>query len=299
MKTKSTLIVTGASGQLGRRVVELLAESGAGRVVAVTRTPEKLADLAPKGVTARPGDFDNPAGLKAAFAGGERLLLISTDAVDRPGRRVEQHARAIEAAKQAGIAHVVYTSIAHADTSTLRVAQDHLATERALRASGLGFTFLRNNLYMESALLMLLGLPQAIATGTLAAATGNGAAAFITRENCARAAAAALAGATEASRALEITGPAAVTAADVARLAGAVTGKPVRFVNIAPEELKAGLLKANLPEPVADLVVDFQRGIATGQLGPASGDFMALTGHGAISVEDYLRANRELLLRGT
>jgi NAD(P)H dehydrogenase (quinone) len=146
---------------------------------------------------------------------------------------------------------------------------------------------------------MQLSLPRAIATGTPAAATRNGAASLVTREDCARAAATALTLRPGKFRALEIMGSGAITAADAARLGSMIIGKPVRFVNVAPEELKVGLLKANLPELVADIVVAFHREIATRQLGPASGDFTALTGRAITSVKDYLHANRELLLRGT
>ncbi|MEO7911055.1 MAG: NAD(P)H-binding protein, partial [Roseiflexaceae bacterium] len=108
---RRTLLVTGASGQLGQRVIELLIEANAGHIIAATRTPEKLAHLAARDVEVRQADFDDPSSLAAAFAGVERLLLISTDVVDGTDRRIVQHRNAVSAAAQAGVTHVVYTSL--------------------------------------------------------------------------------------------------------------------------------------------------------------------------------------------
>src|SRR2546425_1240518 len=139
------VFLTGASGRLGRRVVELLADSRADRIVATTRNPDKLADLAKRGVVVRRADFDDPASLARAFAGADRLLLVSTDAIDATGRRNEQHRAAIDAAKAAGVAHVAYTSCADPDPRFM-VAADHWATEQVLAASGLGWTALRHKI---------------------------------------------------------------------------------------------------------------------------------------------------------
>jgi NAD(P)H dehydrogenase (quinone) len=235
--------------------------------------------------------------LAKAFAEAERLLLISTDAVGQLGRRLEQHQVAIAAAKQAGVKHVVYTSIAGADASKMPLAYDHLGTENALKASGLGWTLLRNNLYVESALFNLMQLPQAIASGKLVTATGDGGAAFITREDCARAAAAALMAATQESRTLEIAGPAAVTGKEIAQLASDITGRKVAFESIPAAALKAGLAQHGLPQPIVDLVVDFHTSIANRELASISPDFKALTGQPAGSVAAFLQANKQSLLQ--
>src|SRR5690606_13304042 len=198
---KPTLLVTGASGQLGRLAVQFLLESYDGTIVAATRTPEKLADLSQR-VVVRQADFEDPASLASAFAGVDRLLLISTDAVDVPGRRLNQHRNAIKAAEQAGVKHVVYTSIINpGPDSPAFVAPDHRGTEEALSASSLGWTSLRENIYMD---MLLMSVSQALQSGKLVNAIGDGKAAYITREDVAHASAAALIAPFEGRRTLEI-----------------------------------------------------------------------------------------------
>lgn len=290
-----TLLVTGASGGLGRRVLELLLEAGEQHIIATTRTPEKLADFAARGVTVRAADFDQPESLAAAFAGADRLLLISTDALGYPGHRLSQHQNAVKAAEAAGVKHVVYTSVASASAdSPLAVAPDHYGTEQALEASGLGYTALRNNLYME---LLLRSLPRAIATGQLIAAAGDGKAAYVTREDCARAAAAALRADFEGRRALEISGPTSVSQAELAAIAQDLSGKPVQYVAIPLSALIDGMVQqGGLPRPIAEMIASFDAGIAAGVLDTAPGAFESLTGKPAQSVADFLTAHREALL---
>ncbi|ARA94938.1 NAD(P)-dependent oxidoreductase [Rhodothermaceae bacterium RA] len=289
----ATLLVTGASGHLGRRVVELLLEARPSSLIATTRHPDRLEDLARRGVDVRAADFDRPETLPAAFAGAERLLLISTDTVDRPGRRAEQHRRAIEAAVQAGVRHIVYTSLfGVAPDSPVLIAGDHLQTEQALEASGVGFTALRNNLYTD---LLLMSLPPAVASGTLYAAAGDGGAAYVTREDCARAAAAALASDFEGSRRLEITGPGVVTYHDLAALASELSGRPVTYVPVDPEGYVAGAVAAGLPEPVARLMASFDVAMQQGRFGPATDAVRTLTGQDPTSVQAFLEAHRAAL----
>ena len=169
--SRPTLLVTGASGHLGRQVVELLLDTHAGHIIATTRNPEKLADLAARGVEVRGADFDDPESLPAAFAGAERLLLISTDAADGTDRRARQHIHAVKAAEQAGVAHVLYTSLINpGPESPILIAPDHAATEQALAESALDWTVLRNNMYTD---YLLQSLPQAVASGKLTAAAGR------------------------------------------------------------------------------------------------------------------------------
>lgn len=292
--TRQTLLVTGASGHLGRRVIEHLLEAKAGPIIATTRSPEKLADLAARGVEVREADFDNPASLAAAFAGADRLLLISTDVLDGTDRRIRQHQNAVAAAERAGVSHVLYTSIVNpAPGNPAAVAPDHYATEQALAASSLDWTILRNNIYSE---MFLMSLPRALATGQLVAATGSGGAAYITREDCARAAAAALAAPTTGRTALDITGPAVVTYAELAQILGAIGGRPVTYVPVEPEAMVAGMVAGGLPEPVARLLVSFDIAVAQGALAVASSSVADLTGQAPQSVADFLSANREALL---
>jgi len=289
------LLVTGGSGHLARRVIELLLEAKAGPLATTTRNPAKLADMAAKGVRVRRASFDGRIeALAEAFEGAERLLLISTDALDRVGRRAEQHLRALDAAKRAGVKHVLYTSVAHPEPPTpLLLAADHWATEQAIAKSGLGWTLLRNNLYAE---FLLQIIPQAVARGQLVAAAAEAGAAFVTREDCARAAAAALASNETANRTFEITGPAVVTFREVAKVASELTGRVVTYTPVEPAVLRSGLVGTGIPEPIADLLVSFHVAIAQGKLGPATPAVQQLTGRAPTSVADFLTQQRSLLV---
>jgi NAD(P)H dehydrogenase (quinone) len=291
---RPTLLVTGASGQLGRRVLELLLARDAGPLVAVTRAPAKLADLAARGVDVRRGDFDDEAGLAAAARGASRALLISTDALDRPGHRLAQHQAAIRAFAAAGVAHVVYTSCPNPYVgSPVGVADDHRRTEEALAATGLDFTILRNNLYID---LQLHALPRAVASGQLVDARGDGAIAWVTRDDCARAAAAALAATTGGRRTLDVTGPAAITSAELARIAADVTGRPVVHVPVALDALVAGMVASGMPEPIARLYASFDAGAARGDFATATATVEQLTGARPQSVREFLAAHRAALV---
>ncbi len=286
-----TLLVTGGSGHLGRRVLELLIEANAGKLITTTRTPEKLADLAARGVEVRQANFDDPASLAAAFAGGERLLLISTDALDR---RTAQQKNAVAAAEQAGVKHVLYTSLSNAQSGLPAVIADsHYATEQALAASALDWTVLRNNIYTD----MFLGsLPRAVASGQLVAATGTGGAGYVTREDCARAAATALANPPAGRTILDITGPSVVTHADLAQILSELTGRAVTYVPVDVDTIVAGMVGAGLPEPVARIYAGFDTTIAQGSLAVASNDVAELTGQAPQSVADFLTAHKAVLL---
>jgi NAD(P)H dehydrogenase (quinone) len=283
-----SLLVTGASGQLGRRVVELLLAQRAGRVIAGTRDPEKVADLAAKGAEVRRVDFDDVASLDAAFAGVDRLLIVSTDAVDRPGRRLEQHLRAIGAADRAGVGHVVYTSLTRPEPgSPVTIAPDHWGTEQAIGALRAGSTILRDNLYAD---YLPYTLPQAAASGQLHTARGDGRIAFVLREDCARAAAAALADDVDGRRVIDVTGPDALSGEDLARIASELGGKRVVHVPVTADALRAGMIGAGMPAGVADLMVSFDLAAARGDLGHVSDGVDRLTGRPPTSVAAFLRS---------
>lgn len=291
-----TLFVTGASGHLGRRVVELLLEKNAGKIVAGTRTPEKLADLAARGVVVRHADLEDAKGLEAAFAGADRVLIISTDAIDRPGRRIAQHRAAVAAAAHAGVKHAVYTSMPNPETSPVVFAPDHLGTEQALKSSGLTYTILRNCWYTE---FLVPGLAAAVASGKLISATGQGGAPYVTREDCAQAAVAALASIDATNRTYNITGPDSITYADLARLASELTGRTVTYESVTPEERTKQLIAAGTPEPIAKLLVSSQMAIAEGKMGTPSTAVQELTGRQPVSVREFLTAHRAALLPAT
>jgi NAD(P)H dehydrogenase (quinone) len=288
------LLVTGASGHLGRRVVELLLEKQAGKIVAATRTPEKLADFAERGVIVRHADFDNYDSLENAFAGVDRLLIISTDVVGEPGRRISQHVNAVKAAEQAGVKHVVYTSLTNPEPgSPVLLAVDHHATEQALTESSLGWTLLRNNVYAD----MLIGsIQRAIQMGTLFSAGGDGKTGYVTREDCARAAAAALAEPFEGRRTLDITGPEAVSQYDLAAIASEISGRKITYVPLEVETLVQNMVSAGLPRPIAEAYASFDAGIAAGTLDVVSDAVEALTGQKPTSVCEFLTAQRDLLV---
>lgn len=296
MTSERTLFVTGASGHLGRRVVELLLEKGAGKIVAGTRKPEKLADLAARGVTVRHADFEDPKGLEAALAGVDRVLIISTDAIDRPGRRLAQHKAAVAAAAAAGVKHAVYTSMPNPETSPVVFAPDHLGTEQALAASGMTWTITRMCWYTD---FLIPTLAPAVASGKLTAATGNGGAPYVTREDCAQAAAAALASTDTSNRTWNITGPAVVTYAELAKLASELTGHPVTYVPVEAAERTAQLIAVGTPEPIAKMLVSGQVAVAQGKMGAATTAVKELTGREPQSVREFLSARKAALLPAT
>lgn len=290
----TTIAITGAGGQLGRRAAELALERlGADqRLVLVSRDPSRLTDLAERGALARHGDFDAPETLAEAFAGVDRLLLVSTDAV---GSRVAQQTAAIEAAKAAGVGHVIYTSLPNPseDHPTGPVAADHLATERALRASSLTWTLLRNSLYTD---LQLASGGPAIASGQLVTNADGGRIAYVTREDCAAAAAGALTGSGHENTVYDVTGPELVSQAELAAALAEVSGRPVELVAVDDERFVAGLVVSGLPEQMARVFAGFGTAIREGLLETRTDAVERLAGRPATSVAEFLAAHREELL---
>ena len=285
-------IVTGASGQLGRQVIDNLIAAGASPIIAVSRSPEKLADLADKGVEARKGDFNDPASLSAAFAGGKRLLIISTDDLE-PGKRLEAHKNAVAAATKEGITHIVYTSLTNpVEESPITFSKDHSDTEALIKDTGVSYTILRNNLYAD---LVLMGGGQSIAMGQHFAAAAEGKTGYVTRADCARAAAAALMRET-GSRVLDITGPEALSQGDIAAILSEVSGKDIPYIPISTDDLVQAMVGGGLPEPMAKVFASFDEAMAKDYLSVATDDLENLTGQAGQSVRDYLIANKAALL---
>ncbi len=253
--SQTPILVTGASGQLGRLVVNELLRRGANHVIAGSRTPDKLQDLASQGVEVRTVDFDRPDTLKASLAGVERLALISADNIEEPGRRLAQHRAAVSAAVESGVKHVVYTSSPGAPQPTPEssLANDHFWTEAALFAAPFDWTILRNQLYAE---LLLMSAGQATQSGQLFSATGGKGRAYVTRQDCARGVAGALLNA-QGREVLDVTGPQAVTQDQVAALLTELTGKSVAHVEVPPAGLHEGLTHAGLPPGLVKALVEF------------------------------------------
>lgn len=279
-----TIAITGASGQLGRLVADqLLSAVDPSEVVLLTRDPAKLADLAERGADVRAADFGRPDDLVAALAGVDRLLLISTDVV---GARVEGHRAAIDAAVKAGVRHVAYTSVPEpTPDNPAGVVPDHAATEDALRESGLAWTMLRNNLYAE---MQVDTVEQAAASGQLFTNVGDGAAAYVTRADCAAVAVGVLTGEGHEGRAYDVTGPVAVTAEDLAGLATQVAGTPVEVVNVDDDAYAAGLVAAGVPEAFAPLLVSFGTATRLGKLATVTDVVERIGGRTPTSLADLV-----------
>jgi len=286
--SEKRLLVTGASGNLGRRVVELLLEAQAGPIVAATRTPDKLNEFSARGVTVRRADFDDPASLVEAMRDVDRVLLISTDALGEPGRRINQHRAAVQAAEAAGVKHIIYTSITNpTPDSPVVVAADHRATEEAIQATNMGWTFLRNNIYAD---MLPQTLSRAIQMGQLFSAAGDGKTAYVKREDCARAAAAALVADFEGRRTLDITGTEALSQADLARIASEISGKAIPYVPLTLDALIQGMVAGGLPRPLAEAYASFDAGTAQGYFSKVSSAFEELTGRQPMAVTAFLKA---------
>ena len=280
-----TIAVTGAGGALGRSTAERLLKTVDPReVVLVSRRPEQLEDLADGGATVRRGDFDDRASLASALQGVERLLLISTDAV---GRRVGQHTNAVEAAMEAGVRQVAYTSVpgASADNPAF-VVPDHVRTELMLIESGLRWTFLRNNLYAH---MQAATLRQAAASGQFVCNTAGGAAAYVDREDCAAAAAAVLTQDGHENRAYDVTGPAALSARDLAAVAASTTGRPVEVIDVDDAAYETGLADAGLPAELAHGLATFGASTRLGFLSTVTPVVETLSGRRPRSLDDIVR----------
>jgi NAD(P)H dehydrogenase (quinone) len=282
-----SIVITGASGHLGRGVVEeLLDQVDPAELILVTRTPDALTDYAARGAQVRAGDFDDPSSLADAFAGGERLLLISTDAL---GRRIAQHHAAIDAAVAAGIGFIAYTSIVNpVEANPAAVVPEHSATEEKLRESAVEWAFLRPSIYAD---LEAGNLAAALATGKLVTNGGPGRVAYVARADLAAAAAAVIAGGDHAGKAYDITGPELLDADARGATFAELTGKPVEVVQVDDEAYAAGLAEATgLPIEAGRLYASFGRAAREGYFEAISSDFEQLTGRAPTSLHAVLEA---------
>lgn len=251
--------VTGASGQLGRLVVEsLLGKVAPDQIVALVRNPESVADFAAKGVTVRAFDYEAPETLAPGLAGVTRLLLISGNAV---GSRVPQHQAVIEAAKAAGVQLIAYTSILRAQTSPVLLAAEHKATEDLLTASGVPHALLRNGWYTEN---YLPGAGAAVAHGVLIGSAGEGVVSAAARADYAEAAAVVLTRGEAGT--YELAGDTGFTLAELAAAVSDIAGKPVPFQNLPQADYAKALEGAGLPAPFAAILADSDARVAEGAL---------------------------------
>ena len=272
------IVVTGATGALGRLV---LAGLDPADTVGLVRDPARGADL---GVPVRVGSYDDPASLRGAFDGADKVLFISGSEV---GKRVDQHRAVVDAAKAAGVPHLVYTSILHADSNPLALAAEHKATEELIRAAGIPFTFLRNSWYTE---MFVPTFQQAAATGSFAGSGGPGTLATAARADYAEAAVAVLTGAGHENKVYELAGDNPWSYQDVAAAVTEVTGKAVTYQDLSTAEHHAALTAAGLNPHVVDLLVDVDSKLADGALVDGSGDLARLIGHPTTSLRSSIEA---------
>ena len=254
------IVVTGATGQLGRLVIdELIKRTGAENIIAAVRTPAKASALVKRGVQVREADYSRPETLATAFQGASRLLLIS--AADL-GKRVEQHRAVIDAAKATGVAFVAYTSILQCDASPLALAKDHLATEQYLASSGLSYSFLRNGWYFEN---QTAAIQPAIQNGTFIGASGEGRFAAASRSDYAEAAALVLTGEGQQASVLELGGDQPYTRAELAAEVSRQTGKVIGYRNLSQSEYQ-NILSTFVPAVFAEAIADAETHAAEGAL---------------------------------
>jgi NAD(P)H dehydrogenase (quinone) len=280
-----SIVVTGATGQLGRLVIdELLAKVPADQVAAVVRDQAKATDIADRGVELRVADYSDPETLAGAFQAGDVVLLISGSEV---GRRVAQHTAVVNAAKDAGVARLAYTGVLGGPAADFALAAEHKVTEQAILDSGLTYTFLRNGWYTEN---YTAQIPVQLEHGVVGS-TGGGKVGSATREDFAAAAAAVLAGEGHENTAYELSGDEAWTLAEYAAELSEQSGKEVAYTDVPAEALKGILLGAGLPEQFADILVDVDvSGISPGLLAGGSGDLSRLIGRPTTPLADTIAA---------
>ena len=296
--SQSRILVAGASGRLGQLVLKQLLHAGVRDIVATTRTPEKLGAYAALGVDVRPGDFNDPETLKKAFQGADRLLLISTDDLFS-GKRIQQHKNAIEGAKQAGVRHILYTSMPEPEASTaIPFAPDHVATETAIRESGLSYTILRVAWYAENTVELGL-IPAALRSGTWPTSAGTGKIAYVTRFDVARAAAAALAGIEDENRVYDITGPQSMSASELAASLSRTIKRTIQVRQFGDEALVGGLVANGVAPQLAPMLLTTDINTRAGNFARVSDAVQALTGQPPADFESFLVENKAQLLAAT
>ena len=281
-----SLVITGATGQLGRLVVESLLARGTAPadIVATGRNTDKLADLAAQGVSVAELDYTKPETVSAVVKPGDTLLLVSSSEV---GQRVGQHVNVITAAKEAGVARIVYTSAPAATTSELVLAPEHKATEEALVASGVPFTILRNGWYTEN---YAGEIEKGRENGAIVASVGDGRVSSASRKDYAEAAAVVLVGEGYEGEVFELSGDVAWNFDDLAAAIGSIVGKEVVYTRLSPEEHAAMLTSFGLDEGTVGFVVALDGNIRDGLLGVTSGDLSRLIGRPTTPLAEGLAA---------
>jgi NAD(P)H dehydrogenase (quinone) len=279
------IVITGANGQLGQLVItELLKKTAASNIVAAVRNVAKAQHLAALGVQVREADYGRRDTLDSAFRGAEKILLISSSEL---GQRVAQHRNVIDAARRAGAKLLAYTSVLRADTSVLGLAEEHRATEAAIRASGLPYTLLRNGWYLEN---YSAHLEPVLAHGAVLGAAGEGRISAASRVDYAAAAAAVLSAQTAPEPVYELAGEASFTLAQLAAEVARQSGKEIVYHDMPEAQFKSVLLEMGVPEAMAQLLSDSDAGAQQGALEGSGAALRALIGRPTATLADALKA---------
>lgn len=279
------IAITGASGQLGRLVIaEMLKKVEPSRLVAIVRSPDKVADLTALGVEVRKADYSHRQTLSGALEGVEKLLLISSSEI---GQRCAQHTNVIEAAREARVCLIAYTSILHADTNPLQIALEHRETEAVLAKSTLPYVLLRNGWYTEN---YTAGIPAALEHGAVFGCAGDGRIASASRADYAAAAAKVLLSDNQQGKVYELAGDFAYKLSELAAEITRQSGKNVVYKNLAEAEYRDALLAAGLPEPIAGLLAESDTGAKQGGLFDESRQLSTLIGRSTTPMPESVRA---------
>lgn len=281
-----SIVITGATGNLGRLVIDglLSARVPAERIAAVVRDKEKAADIADRGVELRVADYSAPETLGAAFAAGDRVLLISGSEI---GQRVTQHRAVIDAARNAGVAVLAYTGVLGGPDADFDLAAEHKATEQAILDSGLPAVLLRNGWYHEN---YTESLAPVLEHGSVVASAGSGRVASASRADYAAAAVAVLTGEGHEGKTYELSGDTAWSFAEYAAELTRQSGKSITYANVPAEQHVAMLTGAGLPEPLATILVDVDAAVERGLLARTTGDLRRLIGRPTTPIADAIAA---------
>ena len=279
------IVVTGATGQLGRLVIDnLLRTVSPAKIVAAVRDPAKASEFAARGVQVRRADYTQPESLQQAFVGAEKLLLISSNAI---GQRAAQHRAVVDAAVRSGVKLVAYTSVLHADTSPLGLSKEHRETEAMLKASGLPHVLLRNGWYTEN---YAASVPAALEHGAMLGCAGDGLISSAARADYAAAAAAVMVAANQAGRVYELAGDTSYTLTEFAAEIARQSGRAVIYKNLPQREYEAALVGFGLPAAVADLLADSDTGASKGGLFDHGRQLSSLIGRPTTPMADTVAA---------
>ncbi|HFS5791626.1 TPA: SDR family oxidoreductase [Citrobacter werkmanii] len=278
------IAITGATGQLGQHVIEsLLKTVPASQIVAIVRNPAKATALSQQGITVRQADYSDEAAFTTALQGIDKLLLISSSEV---GQRAPQHRNVINAAKAAHVKFIAYTSLLHADTSPLGLADEHVATEKMLAESGISYALLRNGWYTEN---YLASAPAALEHGVFIGAAGEGKIASATRADYAAAAARVISEEGHAGKTYELAGDAGWTLSQLAAELAKQSGKKVVYQNLSEADFATALKGFGLPAGLADMLADSDVGASKGGLFDASHTLSKLIGRPTTSLADSVK----------